>query len=110
MFLVARGSSNSPSCGDAQRPLRISQGAHRTRRYFSEREGYATERVFWQQFQAPSHSELLNHQMKRLMELLRMAKPTLQDLYVNLCPVEAPPTNFFGLLARLQEAGFQMTC
>jgi hypothetical protein len=78
-------------------------------RYFGAREGHATERAFWQQFQAPSHPELLNHQMKHLMELFRMAKPALVDLCIHLWPSEPLPTSFFGLVARLREAGPQVT-
>jgi hypothetical protein len=73
-------------------------------RYYSTREGHAAERAFWQQFQTPSHLELLNHRKKQLMELFRMVKPTLQDLRVNLWPAEALPTSLFGFFARLQEA------
>jgi hypothetical protein len=73
-------------------------------RYYSAREGHATERAFLLQFQAPSHPELLNNQMKQLMELLHMEKPTLQELCANILPVEALPTRFFGFFARLWEA------
>jgi hypothetical protein len=77
-------------------------------RHFGAREGHDAEKAFWQQLQAPSHPELLNNQMKQLMELLLMVKPALQDLCVNLWPMEALPTSFLGLLARLQEAVPQM--
>jgi hypothetical protein len=72
--------------------------------HISMREGYDTEKAFWQQFKAPSHLELLNNHMKQLMELLRMAKSALQDLRINLWPAKALPTSLFGLLAQLQEA------
>jgi hypothetical protein len=72
--------------------------------HFGQREGHEAERAFWQQFQASPQPELLNHRMKQLAELLRMARPALQDLCVNLWPTEVLPTSFFGLLARRQEA------
>jgi hypothetical protein len=42
--------------------------------------------------------------MKQLAELLRMVRPVLQDLCVNMWPTEALPASFFGLLVWLQEA------
>ena len=47
--------------------------------------------------------------MKQLAKLLRMGKPALQDLYVNLWPMEVLPASLFGLLVHLQEAVPQVT-
>lgn len=67
----------------------------------SEREAHEAEKAFWQQFQVLAHSELLNHQMKQLVELLRRARQALQDHYINLWPAEVLPTSFLALLAWL---------
>uniref|UniRef100_A0A452XHG1 Uncharacterized protein n=1 Tax=Aegilops tauschii subsp. strangulata TaxID=200361 RepID=A0A452XHG1_AEGTS len=42
--------------------------------------------------------------MKQPAELLRMARPVLQNLCVALWPTEAFPTSLFGLLMRLRGA------
>ena len=70
-------------------------------RYFGAREGHATERAFWQQFQMSSGSGLLNHRMKQLVELLHMARLALQDLCINLWREEVLPTSFSGLISQL---------
>ena len=73
-------------------------------RYYGAQEGHATERAFWLQFQAPSHPEMLNDQMKQLMELLRMVRLVLQDVSANLWLTEALPTSLFGFFTHLREA------
>ena len=72
--------------------------------HFGKRKGHEAETAFWQQFQVLPRLELPNHWMKQLVELLRMARLVLQDLCINMWPVEALPTSFFGLIARLREA------
>jgi hypothetical protein len=56
----------------------------------------------WQLFLAPSYPELLNNQIKQLIELFWMAKSALQDLCIQLWSTVALPSSFFGLLARLR--------
>lgn len=73
--------------------------------HYATQDGHSMERSFWQKFQTPSHPPLINDQTKKLMQLYCMVKPAIEDLCVHLWLVEPLPTSFFGLVARLQDAG-----
>ena len=82
----------------------MQNGRIRRQSPFRRMRGHEAVKAFWQQFQMSSGSGLLNHRMKQLVELLRMARATLQALCINLWPAEVLPTSFFRLIAWLQEA------
>ena len=77
-------------------------------RFFTGQEGWAEQRLFWVQFQAPEHPPLLNNQMKQLMELHRMAEPVMKDLCVKLWSSKPLPSSYFGLVQRLFGAPAQV--
>jgi hypothetical protein len=78
--------------------LETYQSASDAGSYFAARPEESVEKTFWAQFQAPEHPLLLNNQMKQLAELIRMARPMMEDVCVNHWPQEPLPTTLFGLV------------
>ena len=66
--------------------------------HYAKREEDPVQRLFWAQFQSPEHPPLLSNQMKKLMELHRMARLAMKDLCIRLWPTEAIPSTYFGLV------------
>ena len=65
-------------------------------------------RLFWLQFQDPTHGVVLGDKLKQLEELQKMARPAMEDMFRVLWRKEPVPTSYFELVRRLQEGRAQI--
>ncbi|KAI4966892.1 hypothetical protein ZWY2020_035752, partial [Hordeum vulgare] len=70
-------------------------------KHYAAHDGDVERRLFWAQFQTLESNPSLSYEMKQLMELHRMAEPTMQDLCVRLWPTEPLPRSYFSLVQKL---------
>src|SRR3954470_3062144 len=72
--------------------------------FYRAEEGSLTEKVFWSQYAEAGLPVPLSDQLKQLVELHKAAEQAMKGLLVRLCPREALPGSYFGLVRRLVEA------
>ena len=97
-FLLTR-IRNSPGAF-VDLPRSVSDAAE----FFRAEEGSSTKKLFWSQYLAPEHQVPFTDQLKRLVELHRVAELAMKDLIIWLWPAEAIPGSYFGLVKRLVDA------
>ena len=60
--------------------------------------------MFWSQYARAGHPVPLSDQLKQLVELHKAAEQAMKGLIGRLCPGEAMPLSYFGLVQRLVDA------
>mgnify|MGYP005814279725 CR=1 FL=1 len=62
------------------------------------------EKLFWSQYTGTEHLVPVSDQLKQLVELHKAAEQAMKGFIVRLCPGDALPNSYFGLVRRLVDA------
>ena len=81
-------------------PRSVSDAAH----FYQAEDGSSTEKLFWSQYAEAEHLVPMSDQLKQTVELHKAVDQAMKSFIVRLCPGDALPNNFFGLVRRLMDA------
>ena len=84
----------------ADLPRSVSDAAQ----FYQAEEGSSTEKLFWAQYTGTEHPVPMSDQLKQLVEQHKAAEQAMKGLIVRLCPGDAFPNSYFGLVRRLVDA------
>ena len=71
---------------------------------YQAEDGSSTEKLFWSQHTETEHPMPLSDQLKQLVELHKAAEQAMKVFIDRLCPGDALPNSYFGLVRRLVDA------
>ena len=84
----------------ADLPCSLSDAAQ----FYQAEQGSSTEKLFWSQYTGTEHPVPMSDQLKQLVELQKAAEQAMKGFIVRLCPGDALPNSYFGLVRRLVDA------
>ena len=90
--LLTRIRSSSGAFADL--PHSVSDAAQ----FYWARDESSTEKLFWSQYAEAEHPVPLSDQLKQMVELHKAADRAMQSFIIWLCPSDALPNSFFGLV------------